>query len=52
MLQKLIDSIQKAFISRVMCILIWTDALYLTTFGLLNESTCPSHYKAWKSNNV
>ncbi len=32
--------------SRVMRVLIWMRALYLTTFKLLNKNTGPCHYKA------
>ncbi len=35
--------------SRVMCILIWMHTLYLTTFALLNTTTRPCYYRAWKS---
>ncbi len=36
-------------LSCVRYVLIWMDALYSTTFGLLNKNTHPCHYKAWKS---
>ncbi len=32
--------------SCVLLFLKWMDALYLTTFGLLNKNTCPCHSKA------
>ncbi len=43
-LQKFIDLLQEAFI-HVRHILIWMDALYVTTFGLLNKNTHPCHYR-------
>ncbi len=33
----------------VMHVLIWMDALYLTTFDLLNTISRPCRYRAWKS---
>ncbi len=35
--------------SHVMCVLLWMHTLYLTTFDLLNTTTHPCHYRAWKS---